>query len=250
MRVLWLVPGLIGVLLMSAGVTVLQSASDTTGSKARRAAQLLAPTESATTTVGRQVSIPVRVLTTGRATLVMVPVKINGRGPFEFILDTGASTSTVDRALVRRLALPRTGQTARVRGVTGASVVPLVRLRSWTVGGQSLAGRNLTVTDMGEPGIFGLLGSDELRRFGRVVIDYQRRRLIEHELLHTRVEWNPDGPVGRATVSNSEGPIVFRSNHVVELARRRYPEWLHTHRKRRGWIEHPQPGVARRKRCG
>lgn len=181
MRLLWLVPGLVGILLMSAGVTVLRNASQITSSTARRAARLLAPTQSATTVSGRQVSIPVRVVTTGRATLVMVPVKVNGRGPYEFILDTGASTSTVDRALVNRIGLPRTGETAKVRGVTGTSIVPLVRLRSWTLGGQRLAGRNLTVTDMRQQNVFGLLGSDELRRFGRVAVDYQRKRLILRE---------------------------------------------------------------------
>ncbi|MCW2919252.1 MAG: hypothetical protein JWN52_7320 [Actinomycetia bacterium] len=108
----------------------------------------------------------------------MVPIKVNGRGPFEFILDTGASTSTLDRSLMSRLKLPRTGQTARIQGVTGRATVPVVRVRSWTLGGQSLSGRSLTVINMGDPNIAGLLGSDELRRFGRVTVDFQKKRLI------------------------------------------------------------------------
>jgi hypothetical protein len=129
-----------------------------------------------------ETSIPVRVTIDHGATLVMVPVKVNGRGPFQFILDTGASTSTLDRSLLRRLKLPRTGQTARIQGVTGRATVPVVRVRSWTLGGQSLNSRALTVINMGDPDIAGLLGSDELRRFGRITVDFQQRRLILRRL--------------------------------------------------------------------
>ena len=34
-------------------------------------------------------------------TMVAVPVFLNGRGPFEFLLDTGTETSLIDPALVR-----------------------------------------------------------------------------------------------------------------------------------------------------
>ncbi|MGI8332234.1 retropepsin-like aspartic protease family protein [Actinomadura scrupuli] len=132
----------------------------------------------ATRPAGGGTSIPIRVTVDNGATLVMVPIKVNGRGPFQFILDTGASTSTLDRSLMRRLKLPRTGQTARIQGVTGRATVPVVRIRSWSLGGQPLSSRSLTVINMGDPNIAGLLGSDELRRFGRVTVDYQQRRLI------------------------------------------------------------------------
>jgi hypothetical protein len=132
----------------------------------------------ATRTAGGGTSIPIRVTIDHGATLVMVPIKVNGRGPFQFILDTGASTSTLDRSLMRRLKLSRTGQTARIQGVTGRATVPVVRIRSWTLGGQALSSRSLTVINMGDPNIAGLLGSDELRRFGRVTVDFQQRRLI------------------------------------------------------------------------
>lgn len=186
MRFLWVVPGMVGVLLVSIGVIALRAGSELSGSSLRRTAELVAPAERAVRTPAGEISIPIRVVTTGRATLVMVPVRVNGRGPFEFVLDTGASTSTVDRTLERRLTLPRTGETARVRGVTGTSTVPIVRLRGWTLGGQTLAGRTLTVTNMGQPGVSGLLGSDELRRFGRIAIDYQRKRLVLRDRADSR----------------------------------------------------------------
>jgi predicted aspartyl protease len=127
---------------------------------------------------GGEISVPIDVMVNAGSTLVLVPIEINGRGPYKFILDTGAATSTVDEDLVRKLRLPATGETARVTGVTGSSVVPLVRVREWTVGGQRLRGRELTVTDLGDLRAYGLLGSDELRRFGRVAVDYRRERLV------------------------------------------------------------------------
>ncbi|HEU5159951.1 MAG TPA: retropepsin-like aspartic protease [Streptosporangiaceae bacterium] len=129
-----------------------------------------------------EVSVPIEVQTMQGETMVLVPVKVNGRGPYDFVLDTGASSSTVSRSLVRRLRLPRTGDTAHVRGVAGATVVPLVAVSRWTVGGQRLHGRSLPVIDLGgdfgSGRVNGLLGSDELRRFGAVKLDYKNERLI------------------------------------------------------------------------
>jgi predicted aspartyl protease len=130
----------------------------------------------------KQVSVPVRVLIAQGETMVLVPVKVDGRGPYDFVLDTGASSSTVSRSLMRRLHLPRNGDTAHVRGVAGATEVPLVTVSRWTLGGQRLHGRNLPVLDLGadfgDSQVSGLLGSDELRRFGAVTVDYKHERLV------------------------------------------------------------------------
>jgi predicted aspartyl protease len=129
-----------------------------------------------------EVSVPIQVINTQGETMVLVPVRVNGHGPYDFVLDTGASSSTVSRSLVRRLRLPRTGSTAHVRGVAGATVVPLVTVGRWTVGGQRLHGRSLPVIDLGGDfgagQVSGLLGSDELRRFGAVRLDYKHERLV------------------------------------------------------------------------
>lgn len=174
----WAAPAVAGVLVLGLGAcefaptSGLTPSSESEGSSAGGQARTRARTATA------PAAIPLRVITNRGATLVLVPLKVNGHGPYEFILDTGASTSTVDRRLVRRLGLPRTGQTARVTGVTGSAVVPVVRVTRWTLGGRPLRGRELTVTDIGDNRIAGLLGSDELRRFGAVTVDFQRERLV------------------------------------------------------------------------
>ena len=125
---------------------------------------------------GSGFSLPMRVVNSGDGTLVFVPVRVNGRGPYDFVLDTGSSNSSVDRSLVRRIGLPRTGQQHRVQGVTGSETVPIVKVRQWTIGGVPLRARSLAVVDLGM-GVSGLLGSDELRHFSSVTLDFQHDRI-------------------------------------------------------------------------
>jgi hypothetical protein len=129
-----------------------------------------------------EVSVPLTVITNQGGTVVFVPIRINGRGPYDFQLDTGASSSMIGQSLSRRLHLPETNEIAQVNGVAGDTEVPIVAVRRWTLGGQRLHGRDLPALDLGsEPSVGqvdGLLGSDELRRFGAIRIDYKNRRLV------------------------------------------------------------------------
>jgi Aspartyl protease len=135
------------------------------------------PTWAAVETHPPLITLPMRVVRGNGGTLVYVPMKVNGHGPYDFVLDTGSSNSSVDRSLVRRLGLPRTGQQHPVQGVTGSGMVPVVRVRHWTLGGVAMHGTALSVVDLGI-GVGGLLGSDELCRFGNVVLDFRHSRLL------------------------------------------------------------------------
>jgi predicted aspartyl protease len=137
-----------------------------------------APTPTPTPTArSGQITLPMRVVRGNGGTLVYVPMRVNGRGPYEFVLDTGSSNSSVDRSLVRRLGLPHTGKEHPVQGVTGSGMVPVVKVRRWTLGGLPMHGTSLSVVDLGI-GVGGLLGSDELCRFGNVVLDFKHNRLV------------------------------------------------------------------------
>lgn len=124
-----------------------------------------------------QITLPMRVVRGNGGTLVYVPMRVNGHGPYDFVLDTGSSNSSVDRSLVRRLRLPRTGQRHPVQGVTGSALVPVVQVHHWTLGGVPMHGRSLSVVDLGI-GVGGLLGSDELCRFGNVIMDFRHDKLV------------------------------------------------------------------------
>ena len=162
-----------------------------------RPASTSSPSGSATaSSSGREVTVPLEVVQQGAATLAIAPVSINGRGPSPFILDTGASTSGINSVLAQQLDLPDTGQSATVSGVVSSSQVDLVRISSWSLAGTELEPgavgalsfamqQNASSSRSGSPSgssaqtatIAGLLGSDQLSRFGSVTLDYDRQQL-------------------------------------------------------------------------
>ena len=176
MRARWAAPVLVGALFL--GLSGFETEPATSVVAAR--GELAFAARPAAGRVNGPVTVPIRVVTERGATIVFVQVMVNGRGPFDFILDTGASSSSVDRSLVQRLQLPMTGATAYVQGIAGEALAPIVRVRAWTVGGQALRSRAMPVFELGDTRVAGLLGSDELRRFGAVTVDYRRQRLILH----------------------------------------------------------------------
>lgn len=171
-----------GLLLPAALAIVVGCADSNVGAERSRPPRGFAtpppsPTRAAAESRPSVITLPMRVVRGNGGTLVYVPMKVNGHGPYEFVLDTGSSNSSVDRSLVRRLGLPRTGQQHPVQGVTGSGMVPVVRVRHWTLGGVAMHGSSLSVVDLGI-GVGGLLGSDELCRFGNVVLDFRHKRLV------------------------------------------------------------------------
>lgn len=126
-----------------------------------------------------EVTVPLKVVRHGRATLELVPVWVNGHGPFTFMLDTGSSISSVSRRLATRLRLRSSGTTTQIRGVVTSSRVPLVTVTDWKLGSAVLAPESVAVLDLSRTGgsVAGLLGSDELRHFGAITVDFARQRL-------------------------------------------------------------------------
>ncbi len=116
-----------------------------------------------------------------RSGAVLVPVQVDGRGPFTFLLDTGSSHTVVSDALAERLAAPAV---ARVRLLTPAGPLDaaVVALRGVSVGtarAESLAPSVVSLARLRErePGVDGILGLDFLSRFD-FTVDYRARRLL------------------------------------------------------------------------
>jgi predicted aspartyl protease len=122
--------------------------------------------------------LPFRLAGPGGAAIV-VPVYINGHGPVDLILDTGATLTCVDTAFARRLALPvRRGMLGMGVTVGGSGRLALHAVDSLRVGGA--VARKLTVCAMDlralqsiERNVHGLLGLNVLREF-RVTLDFER----------------------------------------------------------------------------
>jgi hypothetical protein len=109
----------------------------------------------------------------GETSLVSLPVTINDRGTFLFLLDTGASRTILSSAAADRLAIPK-GRNMTMLTASGGLAVSLRTLESLQVANARLSDVEIGVADpplMRALHVDGILGSDYLRRF-KVTIDY------------------------------------------------------------------------------
>ena len=116
----------------------------------------------------------------GDAALV-VPVRINGREPVNFILDTGATLTCIDVSLARVLGLPEATPSSGVAiGAMTAGRVETVRIDTLRIGNASAFGLTTCRLDLAALrealGVQGLVGLNFLKSFD-VAIDFDRRVL-------------------------------------------------------------------------
>lgn len=104
---------------------------------------------------------------------MVAPVSVNGRGPFRFIVDTGANRSVLSLALAEQLGLTPNGS-GDVHSVHGVVTAPLVGVDSLRYGGMQLANEELPLLQ-GQvlAGEQGLLGVDGMRNL-RLRMDFER----------------------------------------------------------------------------
>ena len=118
---------------------------------------------------------PTRLDRIGR---VMTQVMVNGKGPFRFVIDTGASRSTLSPHLAKSLGLTHSvGRNVMLNGVTGAAEVPTVAINSIEIGALKFEHQDLPViftSIMGNAdGILGVAGFDDQR----IDVDFKRDRV-------------------------------------------------------------------------
>jgi len=143
--------------------------------------------------------------------VIVIPVTVNGAGPYEFLLDTGANTTLVSVEFARQLRLRPIDRVELVT-VAGSQIVPRVWLESVKVGAKSATDLEALLSDLREaravkPEICGALGQNFLSRFN-YLINYRERRIefededeMEKMLRGARlpVEWNEGQALIRAT---------------------------------------------------
>ncbi|MFC3070131.1 retroviral-like aspartic protease family protein [Phenylobacterium soli] len=106
---------------------------------------------------------------------LMAPVDINGKGPFNFILDTGANVSCVSHALAERLELQPTTP-APVHTVVGVKTRPAVMIDTLKVGDRHQ--RRVRAPSLPTFGgeVDGVLGIDWLKG-QRLVLDFRKKSI-------------------------------------------------------------------------
>jgi predicted aspartyl protease len=114
---------------------------------------------------------------------LVVPVSIDGQGPFRFVLDTGSARSGVSAQLARRLRSYPVAQTTMVTPA-GASKRRLTRLKRVALGDVTVAAVDALMLADGDlrnrSGVEGLVGQDVLAGL-TYTIDYGRRRIVWHD---------------------------------------------------------------------
>ena len=104
--------------------------------------------------------------------MIIVPVSINGSGPYNFLLDTGCSRTMVDQKLAEELHLSKVGEKTVV-GVLASAKMSVVHVSSISVAGAVISGGDVYSSDhLTTTGkVHGVLGEDFLKNFD-VLIDY------------------------------------------------------------------------------
>ncbi len=106
-------------------------------------------------------------------TRLTVEVRVNGHGPYQFLVDSGADTSVVGLRIARALKLPL-GAPAILNSMTARNLVDRVKVDQLTLGPTTV--RNLQVPALQEQdlGGQGMIGIDALVR-QRLMMDFEKR---------------------------------------------------------------------------
>jgi predicted aspartyl protease len=104
-----------------------------------------------------------------------VPVMINGQGPFQFVIDTGADRTVISTQLADRLDLVPAGK-ARLHAMGGSRDVRIVNVSTLQVSTKVLRDVTAAALPAENLGADGLLGVDSLKG-QRVVIDFDSKTM-------------------------------------------------------------------------
>jgi hypothetical protein len=117
---------------------------------------------------------------------VYVPVKVNGEGPFAFVLDTGASMSGLDSALAQRLGTKPKGKTDLQGNGEDRGRIEVTRIVTLSVGGTPIETGMVGIVPFAELETYegrtvdGVLGLELFKQY-LVEIDYERETLKLYE---------------------------------------------------------------------
>jgi predicted aspartyl protease len=112
----------------------------------------------------------------GGQPLILLPMRVNGDGPFEFILDTGAGTSLLSSDLAKKLNI-KIISTKEGQSAGGKISVSLAKVDSFAVGQAKLDDVDVGIVDLSHIAktigtkIDGDVGYNFLKHF-RITIDY------------------------------------------------------------------------------
>jgi len=152
--------------------------------------------------------------------LLVIPVKINQAGPFDFMVDTGSQPNIIDPALAASLQLKSQGPVGLVTASTllQGSVATVTSLEA---GGYTLKNPAVVVEDLGalqaaDPRIRGVLGENFLAHFD-VLIDYSHLLLCLDRSKSLQGELHGDR-IPLVSPKHPEDELPFLNRLVVSVS--------------------------------
>jgi predicted aspartyl protease len=106
-------------------------------------------------------------------TRMTVAVHVNGQGPYNFVVDSGADTSVVGQRIARALALPP-GRPAMLHGMTESTQVDRVLVDELKLGASAINDLQLPVLLERDLGGDGMIGIDALVQ-QRLLMDFEKK---------------------------------------------------------------------------
>src|SRR5438309_1887057 len=104
----------------------------------------------------------------GAQPLILLPVHVNNRGPFDFILDTGAGTSLLSSELAKQLEIKVIGS-KEGQSAGGKFSVSLAKVDSLAVGETKLDDVDVGIVDLGQ---IGKTGGAKIDNLAVIVADF------------------------------------------------------------------------------
>lgn len=144
-------------------------------------------------------------------TRMTVAVQVAGRGPFRFVVDSGADTSALGLRTARALRLAA-GTQVTLHGITDISVVDRVLVPELVLGQSVIRDLELPVLKDEDLGSDGLLGIDALVE-QRLMMDFEKRVI---------------------TVEDSQRPAPRLDGEIIVIARRRHGQLILTQARASG----------------
>lgn len=108
-----------------------------------------------------------------RETRLSVEVRVNGRGPYQFVVDSGADTSVVGLRIARDLELPL-GTPVVLNNMTDRNIVDRVRVAELSLGPSIIRDLHLPALREADLGGAGMIGIDALAR-QRLMLDFEAK---------------------------------------------------------------------------
>ena len=137
---------------------------------------------------------------------------VNGRGPYRFVVDSGADTSAVGLRIARDLQLPL-GTPAILNGMTDRSIVDRVMVDQLTLGPTTVNNLELPALREVDLGGDGLVGIDALAK-QRLMMDFDKH-LIKIEDASNAARYSRDDIV--ITARRQRGQLILTQVRAVGL---------------------------------